>query len=244
MQLHAKHLRPSRRLLIAFMTGVLVATPAAVLASHRFNDVPDDHIFHDDISAIADVGVTLGCGGGNYCPDLAVDRGQMAAFMNRLGSLDGTTPPSVNAKTAVTAQSATTAQNATNADNANTLDGLDSLAFQARVTGTCVSGSSVGTVHADGSVDCNSVGSGAVRVTTETEIAANTTTQATAYCPEGQISIGGGYLPKFVGNPIEVYGFINEQSVAGQWGYRAYATNPSSTTAWILIVTLLCVDSQ
>jgi hypothetical protein len=32
-------------------------------------------------------GITLGCGGGNYCPSLAVSRGQMAAFLVRAFNL-------------------------------------------------------------------------------------------------------------------------------------------------------------
>jgi hypothetical protein len=39
--------------------------------------------------------------------------------------------------------------------NAETLDGLDSSAFQARVSGSCAVGSSVRTIAADGTVTCN-----------------------------------------------------------------------------------------
>ena len=41
--------------------------------------------------------MTTGCGGGNYCPDSNVTRGQMAAFMNRLGALGPDKTPVVNA---------------------------------------------------------------------------------------------------------------------------------------------------
>lgn len=60
--------------------------PTAVWASHQFTDVADSHTFHDDISWMADSGVTLGCtpGGDMYCPADNVTRGQMAAFMHRL----------------------------------------------------------------------------------------------------------------------------------------------------------------
>lgn len=97
----------------------LVALPTAAVAGHRFVDVPDTNIFHDDIEAIALAGVTAGCGANIYCPNANVTRGQMAAFMNRLGALAGQTPV-VNAKTALTAASAA---------NADTLDGLDSTDF-------------------------------------------------------------------------------------------------------------------
>lgn len=75
--------RIRRSVVVAFVVGLLVAAPVATLAMHRFADVPDDHPFHNNISAIANAGITTGCGGGNYCPDVAVDRGQMAAFMQR-----------------------------------------------------------------------------------------------------------------------------------------------------------------
>jgi hypothetical protein len=71
--------------------------------------VPTDHTFHADIDAITDAGVTTtGCGGGNFCPDEFVTRGQMAAFLNRLGALGPGKVPVANA---------------------DKLDGLDSSAF-------------------------------------------------------------------------------------------------------------------
>ncbi len=64
---------------------VALAIPIIVVASHRFADVPDSNLFRADIAAIADAGVTSGCGGDNYCPSSAVTREQLAAFINRLG---------------------------------------------------------------------------------------------------------------------------------------------------------------
>jgi hypothetical protein len=75
----------------------LVAFPIGTLASHDFTDVPDSNIYHADISALADSGVTTGCGGGNFCPGAFVTREQMAAFMNRLGALSVGKVPVVNA---------------------------------------------------------------------------------------------------------------------------------------------------
>ncbi len=57
--------------------------PAGAFASDRFTDVPTDSIFHSAINAIAGAGITLGCGGTNYCPSANVNREQMAAFMHR-----------------------------------------------------------------------------------------------------------------------------------------------------------------
>ncbi|MFQ5517933.1 MAG: S-layer homology domain-containing protein, partial [Acidimicrobiia bacterium] len=116
----------------------VVVVPTTAIASHRFADVPDSNTFHADISAIADAGVTFGCNppaNTLYCPDGNVTRGQMAAFLNRLGALSGQTPV-VNAKTAL---SADTLDGFDSTDflkvgeggggDADTLDGLDSLAF-------------------------------------------------------------------------------------------------------------------
>jgi len=49
----------------------------------RFFDVPSSHPFYGFIDQLAARGITKGCGGGNYCPDVAVTRGQMAAFLVR-----------------------------------------------------------------------------------------------------------------------------------------------------------------
>lgn len=59
-----------------------VGVPVA-WASHQFADVPNDQQFHAQIDAIADAGITTGCGGGNYCPNDFVRRDAMAAFMHR-----------------------------------------------------------------------------------------------------------------------------------------------------------------
>lgn len=102
------------------ITGIVVGLmiPAAAMASHRFNDVPDSNVFHDDISWLADAAVTLGCNpptNDEFCPGDNVSRQQMAAFLRRfaayLGAEDGTV---------------TAADQATNADQ---LDGIDSTGF-------------------------------------------------------------------------------------------------------------------
>lgn len=90
--------RIPRRFLPVFVLGlVLFAVPVGVFASHQFSDVPTGSLFHGDIDAIADAGVTSGCGAGKYCPDAFVTRGEMAAFMNRLGALAPEKVPVVNA---------------------------------------------------------------------------------------------------------------------------------------------------
>jgi hypothetical protein len=46
-----------------------------------FLDVPQIDPFHDYVEKIVREGVTAGCGGGNYCPQDAVTRAQMAVFL-------------------------------------------------------------------------------------------------------------------------------------------------------------------
>jgi hypothetical protein len=48
-----------------------------------FSDVPASQEFHGAIERIFRKGITAGCGGGNFCPDAGVDRGQVAAFLAR-----------------------------------------------------------------------------------------------------------------------------------------------------------------
>jgi hypothetical protein len=71
------------RALIAGVVVGAVISPSAVWAAHSFTDVPDTHGFHDDISAIADAGITTGYLDGTYRPSVDVTRGQMAGFMRR-----------------------------------------------------------------------------------------------------------------------------------------------------------------
>jgi hypothetical protein len=47
-----------------------------------FTDVPVGHPFHRFVEALVAAGITAGCGGGNYCPDAPVTRGQMAVFLS------------------------------------------------------------------------------------------------------------------------------------------------------------------
>jgi hypothetical protein len=84
--------RPARRIrlprrwwtrsLLAVAALAVVVAPAA-WANHQFSDVPAASPHHDDISAIASVGITGGCAPGLYCPTQAVTRDQMASFIRR-----------------------------------------------------------------------------------------------------------------------------------------------------------------
>ena len=94
-RIHAPRVRRSTFVLV--ITVAALAFPLGVLATHQFADVPTSASYHDDVQALVEAGVTTGCGGGNYCPNNNVTRGQMAQFLNRLGDLDGNSDPSVNA---------------------------------------------------------------------------------------------------------------------------------------------------
>jgi beta-N-acetylhexosaminidase len=47
-----------------------------------FSDVPTGHPFFRFIEALARSGITSGCGGGNFCPDAPLTRGQIAVFLS------------------------------------------------------------------------------------------------------------------------------------------------------------------
>jgi hypothetical protein len=104
-----------RAALLGATVAFALSVPLAVFASHQFTDVPNSNLFHADIDALVDSGVTSGCAANRYCPNANVTRGQMAAFLNRLGALAPGKTPVVNA---------------------TKLDGLDSSAFLK--TGTIV----------------------------------------------------------------------------------------------------------
>jgi len=50
-------------------------------ATATFNDVATNHPFFRFVEALAKSGITGGCGGGNFCPDQTLRRGQMAVFL-------------------------------------------------------------------------------------------------------------------------------------------------------------------
>ncbi len=88
------HTRRPRRTQRPILVGALIATVALVVsatgavASHNFSDVSNAHPFHDEISAIADAGITTGFPDGTFRPTEPVTRQAMAAFMTRgLGRL-------------------------------------------------------------------------------------------------------------------------------------------------------------
>ncbi|HEX2154922.1 MAG TPA: bifunctional metallophosphatase/5'-nucleotidase [Acidimicrobiia bacterium] len=80
-------------LLVVAVAASLVAVAAPGVASDRFEDVPNDNIFHDDIGWMAENDITRGCNPPDndlYCPSENVTRGQMAAFFVRAMNLTST----------------------------------------------------------------------------------------------------------------------------------------------------------
>ncbi len=115
-----------KRRLVAFVAAlaVLITVPLTVVASDVFTDVPNSNVFHDDITWLANAGVTKGCNPPDntlFCPSDNVTREQMAAFMHRLA---------VNQVV-----DAATAQEADHAADADTVSGMTVDKFAPAVFG-------------------------------------------------------------------------------------------------------------
>ena len=67
--------------------------PPAGPGTPTFGDVGTGHQFYDLIEEFSAQGFTSGCGGGNYCPDSSVTRGQMSVFLLRGKYGTGFSPP-------------------------------------------------------------------------------------------------------------------------------------------------------
>jgi putative Ig domain-containing protein/BACON domain-containing protein/matrixin/Ig-like domain-containing protein/S-layer family protein len=85
----------TREQMAAFIVRSLGEFNPPLPATQRFTDVPPTNPFYNFIDRMAALNITLGCGGGNYCPTSPVLREQMAAFIVRaLGEPDPPNPPS------------------------------------------------------------------------------------------------------------------------------------------------------
>ena len=65
----------------AVRIGYVLSVSPAPGGGASFSDVPPDHPFFQYVEALAASGITGGCGGGKYCPDAPLTRGQMAVFL-------------------------------------------------------------------------------------------------------------------------------------------------------------------
>ena len=59
----------------------LQVSPGPLVAT--FSDVPTGHQFFQFVQALVAAGITSGCGGGRFCVDDPITRGQMAVFLSR-----------------------------------------------------------------------------------------------------------------------------------------------------------------
>ncbi len=73
--------------------------PPAAGAGTGFGDVPNDYWAATWIQQLAADAITSGCGSGNYCPEGAVTRAQMAVFLLKSKYGAGYAPPAVGAGT-------------------------------------------------------------------------------------------------------------------------------------------------
>ena len=109
----------SKRAAFIALLAVLMIIPVAAYAGSVFDDVDDTATHIDGITFMKDSGVSVGCGGNDYCPSDNVTRAQMGTFMYRMSGNDPATSPSVNA---------------------GTVDGLDSTDLQSAAYSTFVDG--------------------------------------------------------------------------------------------------------
>lgn len=61
-------------------------SPAPAVAT--FSDVPTGHPFFRFVEALVSTGITAGCGGGNFCVNSPITRGEMAVFLSVALGLD------------------------------------------------------------------------------------------------------------------------------------------------------------
>lgn len=73
--------------------------PPAVGGSTGFNDVPLSATYAPWVKQLASEGITAGCGNGNFCPMVAVNRAQMAIFLLRAKHGSTYSPPAVGGST-------------------------------------------------------------------------------------------------------------------------------------------------
>jgi hypothetical protein len=71
----------------------MFAFPPFAPTTPTFADVPQSRPDYAAIEAIYHAGLTTGCGGGNFCPDIALQRGQMATFVVKALAIDPSTAP-------------------------------------------------------------------------------------------------------------------------------------------------------
>lgn len=74
---------PNAGLTRAQMASLLTRALDLPAGTSTFSDVPANHTHTQGIAALADAGITAGCGPGRFCPDSTVNRAQLASFLVR-----------------------------------------------------------------------------------------------------------------------------------------------------------------
>jgi hypothetical protein len=77
---------------IAVAGNLVQIIQKGLIATPPFPDVSTSNLFADYITLIRNAAITSGCGGGQYCPDQPVTRGQMAALLVRAAMGSDTFP--------------------------------------------------------------------------------------------------------------------------------------------------------
>jgi hypothetical protein len=70
----------TRAQMAVFLVGALGENPSGAVNDAYFGDVADD-AFAGFINRLHELAITSGCGGGNFCPSLALARKEMAVFL-------------------------------------------------------------------------------------------------------------------------------------------------------------------
>jgi alpha-tubulin suppressor-like RCC1 family protein len=75
----------TRQQMAAFLVRAIEGEPASTYCANGspFADVPISNSMCKYMKRLSELGVTTGCGGGNFCPNSLVNREQMAAFLGR-----------------------------------------------------------------------------------------------------------------------------------------------------------------
>ncbi len=95
----------TREQMAAFVVRAKEGEPSNTCGSAPFADVPTTNSFCTYIQRMSALGITTGCGNGNYCPSQNVDRQQMAAFIiraaegNPVAGYCGSTSPFIDVPT-------------------------------------------------------------------------------------------------------------------------------------------------
>ncbi len=67
--------------------ALLLLSGTMVVASHNFSDVRTSAFYHAAVDWGVDRGLIAGCGGGKFCPNRALTRGQAMTIMNNLANV-------------------------------------------------------------------------------------------------------------------------------------------------------------